>query len=76
MTEVRYVTAGRRRTIHRLTVTLGDTPSGFVRQVGTERCNLDDAVHPPREVEPDDLGDGWQDRLCGWCFPSETRADD
>jgi hypothetical protein len=57
--ETSYVQAGTRKTIHRVTTTDG------VRQVGTERCNLDDA-----KVAPIVVSDLAGQPLCGWCFPT------
>ena len=57
-TRVFFVQAGRRHTIHRGLAFEG------VEQVGTERCNLDDAGQCV-ELMPGDL----RQRLCGWCFP-------
>lgn len=58
-----YAQSGRNRTVHRGVVT-----SAGVRVIGTERCNLDDALIKPVEVP--DISEVELARFCGWCFPN------
>lgn len=59
-----YCVAGRRETIHQVTVIDGE------RTVGTGRCNIDDTDEEwrPRPVETVELEGAARRRFCGWCF--------
>lgn len=66
---IEWVQLGRRRHVHRQVTVEG------VGQLGTERCNTDDATYPPRIISEDEFEQALQEqRVCRWCNPAP--ADD